>query len=143
MVCQNCDCHHKPAIQSVTLHRPPPKLFKENYTLLYFIPPRSLVINAVGSDAALQTHTEPQWGDCLSASAVSSTSFRSKSTHLQFFSHQRCLEMCCFAFSNSVIQSIYMISFGICTHVVTYGMLIQFLLRQHFITFRNSISNSI
>lgn len=74
-----------------------PNCFEENYTLLYFILPRSPVINAVVSDAALQTHTEPQWGDCLSASAVSSTSFRSKSIHLQFFSHQLCLEMCCFA----------------------------------------------
>lgn len=63
-----------------------PNCFKENYTLLYFIPPRSPVINAVVSDTALQTHTEPQWGDCLSASAVSSTSFHSNSIHLQFFS---------------------------------------------------------
>lgn len=64
-----------------------PNCFKENYTLLYFIPARSLVINALVSDAALQTYTEPQWGDCLSACAVSSTSFHSKSIHLQFFSH--------------------------------------------------------
>lgn len=98
----NWGCHHKPAVQSVPPRTEPctdhhPNCCEENYTLRYFIPASPRVINAVVSCAALQTHTESQRADCLSASAVSSTSFRSESVHLQFFSRQLWLEMCCLA----------------------------------------------
>lgn len=87
-----------------------PNCFKENYTLLYFILLRSPVINAVVSDAALQTHTEPQWRDCLSASAVSSTSFRSKSSTCNSFHTSSVWKCAALHHSNSVTSLLWAIN---------------------------------